>query len=354
MQGLARARFGHLDWSKVYRRGGSVAVARIKCQLTYLHSSAFRQQQSPENDTYLTFYRTVLTSGPKSQYQCNSEPRWTEPDWAASQIPLSRLKVNIAKDQTIEDVKADAHLDFANKYLHIGCIIPSATQEEVLFSIRPECFVGLLFSEMMQENEAIIITGARRFCNYSGYLKTFRCTGPHRHNDNNNHPEPNPPAIIAIDALVNSIDDNQFHPDRMTRDLNKAYLGFAGVRVSLTSHAGHLTFQTISTGQWGCGAFMGDPVLKFLQQVLAAANAGVGEIHYSAFQNPVLAEELEKIWRGLVKRGIMVGSLYQFVISLEDGKKNVAGRLLLSLAGTSSESPVTRFHRELKELAGVE
>ena len=100
---------------------------------------------------------------------------------------------------------------------------------------------------------------------------------------------------------------------------------------------------------------MGDPILKFLQQVMAAANAGVDEIHYSAFQNPVLAQELEKIWWGLVKFGITVGSLYRFLLSLEDnGKKNVAGRLLSSLSGTSNERPVTRFQRELKKLAGVE
>ena len=50
----------------------------------------------------------------------------------------------ITADKRIEDSEASAHVDFANAKIHIGCIIASATQEEVLFSLRPEllvCFV---------------------------------------------------------------------------------------------------------------------------------------------------------------------------------------------------------------------
>lgn len=327
-------RFGHLDWSEVYRRGGSVAVARIKCQLTYLHTVASRK--TPENETYVTFYRTVLA--PKA-----TGLGWAEPSWATSPIPISSLQVTFSAQDKIEDVAADAHVDFANKFLHIGKIIPSATQEEVLFSIRPECFVGLLFSEMLQANEAIVITGARRFNNYSGYLRTFQYKGLHDESS-----EPNVPTIIAIDALVNS-GNKQFNDDRIARDTNKAYLGFAGVQAPVPSTTEHLTFSSISTGQWGCGAFMGDPTLKCIQQILAAAQAGVTHLHYSAFHDVALAEKLTVILHGLQKRGITVGELYQCLVR---DNQNVLGRFLSLISGPK-ESSVARFHRELKQLAGV-
>jgi hypothetical protein len=45
----------------------------------------------------------------------------------------------------MEDPNAPAFVNFANEQLHIGRIISSCIQEEVLFSCAPESFVGLLF-----------------------------------------------------------------------------------------------------------------------------------------------------------------------------------------------------------------
>ena len=33
-----------------------------------------------------------------------------------------------------------------------------------MFSVSPECLVGMLFCEKMEDNEAIIIHGSERFC----------------------------------------------------------------------------------------------------------------------------------------------------------------------------------------------
>ena len=41
--------------------------------------------------------------------------------------------------------------------------------------------------------------------------------------------------------------------------------------------------KTISSGNWGCGAFGGDYELKFIQQWLAATYAGVEKLYYYTF-----------------------------------------------------------------------
>ena len=60
------------------------------------------------------------------------------------------------------------------------------------------------------------------------------------------------------------------------RDILKAYLGFREVRGG-----------TVATGNWGCGAFGGNPQVKFLQQLIAASMAGVS----LAYGSPGMTQE---------------------------------------------------------------
>jgi hypothetical protein len=62
----------------------------------------------------------------------------------------------------------------------------------------------------------------------------------------------------------------QFGEGLIRRDLNKARQAFAGA-------------STVATGNWGCGAFGNDHVLKFLQQWLAASDAGVTQLYYHTY-----------------------------------------------------------------------
>ena len=126
--------------------------------------------------------------------------------------------------------------DFANKDIHIHMIIPSATQEEVLFSCCPEAFVSILFCERMSDNEGIIIGGTSRFADYTGYQNSFRFSGyfeapPFKRCD-----------ILVLDAAVGARE--QFGREGLQRDLNKAYLGF-------NACASLLSKPKISTGHWG-------------------------------------------------------------------------------------------------------
>jgi hypothetical protein len=71
------------------------------------------------------------------------------------------VQLEISSEKSIEDTDAYYQVDFANKYLHIHQIIPSCTQEEVMFSVRPECYLGIIICDVMLDHEAIIISGAK-------------------------------------------------------------------------------------------------------------------------------------------------------------------------------------------------
>ena len=46
-------------------------------------------------------------------------------------------------------------------------------QEEIMFTIKPECLIGMMFCETMNDSEAIIISNPVQFADYSGYGSNF-------------------------------------------------------------------------------------------------------------------------------------------------------------------------------------
>ena len=63
--------------------------------------------------------------------------------------------------------------------------------------------------------------------------------------------------VVAIDALYFSDPIQQYDVSRIDRELNKAFTGFSALPdITAMAHLG------IATGNWGCGAFRGDPELK--------------------------------------------------------------------------------------------
>jgi hypothetical protein len=51
-------------------------------------------------------------------------------------------------------------------------------QEEILFCVKPECLAAMALVEVMEPHESIIITGAERFADYSGYHYGLKFKGP--------------------------------------------------------------------------------------------------------------------------------------------------------------------------------
>ena len=122
-------------------------------------------------------------------------------------------------DMRIEDLPgAMCHVNFANKKLALG-IIPSCTQEEILFCFRPEMYVAILVVETLRDDESVVFRGCHRMVQYSGYLGTFQFEGDFVE-------APNVAEVVAIDALVN-FGGLESTMGGLVRDVTKAYIGFS-------------------------------------------------------------------------------------------------------------------------------
>ncbi|KAF2325640.1 hypothetical protein GH714_031566 [Hevea brasiliensis] len=265
----------------------------------------------------------------------------------------------------IEDQSNGAlEVDFANKYLGGGALHRGCVQEEIRFMINPELIAGLLFLPHMEDNEAIEIVGAERFSNYTGYASSFRFSGDHVDRRNVDSFGRHKTRIVAIDALSNP-GMRQYKINYLLREINKAFCGFSDlakydhykrlfqnsgpqgadseehykygnvlsmnnflVRGSndLIEDSGekstwcldHKDKIGIATGNWGCGAFGGDPELKTIIQWLAASQALRPSIFYYTFG----IEALSNLDQGgeFRSRGVRVSRAVETLRS-DDGKK---------------------------------
>ena len=166
--------------------------------------------------------------------------------------------------------------DFANPLPGAGVLSTGKLQEPILFATRPELLLTSLVLERLGDSEAAVVENAATFSRHSGYGKSLRDGG-------RADPDASPAKpIILIDALdFREFPDAayQYSADAMTRELLKATAGFGcGVAKDLP----------IGTGNWGCGAFGGDPQLKFVLQWTAASLAH-RELRYFSFGEPALA-----------------------------------------------------------------
>eukprot|EP00004_Rigifila_ramosa_P005464 TRINITY_DN1599_c0_g1_i7.p1 TRINITY_DN1599_c0_g1~~TRINITY_DN1599_c0_g1_i7.p1 ORF type:complete len:287 (-),score=81.81 TRINITY_DN1599_c0_g1_i7:15-875(-) len=251
------------------------------------------------------------------------------PAWADCGAPISSVRLNLTSTVRIEETMAHQHLDFANKQLHIGQLIPSATQEEILFSIKPECLISLLIVQTLGPLEAAFISHPLVFADYKGYLDLFEFKS--LPGSPASHPQNQMPAqIVAIDAIVN-FSNTQWSQQMQLRDLNKAFIGFSH-SADLPAREGPIA---VSTGNWGCGAFGGDPILKFLQQMMAAAAAGRA-VDYAAFGDRTLEAQLRTLYNRLVAHNVTVG---QLCLWLFEFGQNPNRPLVQYILGKTSRQP---------------
>lgn len=200
---------------------------------------------------------------------------------------------------------AQAVVDFANAQLHIGAITPSMTQEECLFSARPELFLALVVATQLGANEALVVEGARRFVDVRGYGRRARCAGPAPASlaclgEGN----ANVPAVVCMDASVNT--GQQFSPQCVLRDTNKAFAGFS--TWGLPS-----AIAVVATGAWGCGAFGGDFALKALQQLMAAAVCEPRRRLIISAPDETSAALLASVTRLLERQATPVATAYRWI-----------------------------------------
>ena len=179
-----------------------------------------------------------------------NETQWPDFDSAQDKIQeVHILGTGIIEREGEKYVQAD----FANKFIGGGVLGFGCVQEEIRFLICPEFIVSMLFTEVMQDNECVVITGAEMFSKYTGYSDTYKFDKNHVDRTNRDCLKRRMTQLVAMDAIPYYDDKRkQYQARKINRDIQKAFISFNSTN----------TKATIATGNWGCGAFGGDPELK--------------------------------------------------------------------------------------------
>ncbi|KAI9356196.1 hypothetical protein DFJ73DRAFT_823320 [Zopfochytrium polystomum] len=254
-----------------------------------------RTDSCPEGS--VTFHRRYLAA--------EQLPKWT----ALRTTRLARCEVR-STGRIEDEGRGMIQMDFANKFIGGGVLGKGAVQEEILFIINPELIASRLFVEELQPSEALFMIGSERFSHYTGYSKTFEWSGSYYDTAPRDFQGRLMTEIVAIDALLFlEGDDLQFRRPAILRELNKAYSGFLPSEVSCFSES-----TPIATGNWGCGAFNGDPELKFLIQLIAASAAN-RRLVYFTFEDETLLLKMTKVLSSFEAAEVTAGELYAMTLA---------------------------------------
>lgn len=214
-------------------------------------------------------------------------------------------KLHVASKGTIEDYgKGMLQVDFANKMVGGGVLGWGCVQEEIRFVICPELIVARLFTESLAPTEALLITGAEQFSSYEGYADTFMWDGDYQDDTPRDSSGRMLCTVVAIDALSLRSPNQQYNVDNIIRESNKAYAGFLNMDVSNDN------LSAVATGNWGCGVYRGNPQLKALIQLLAAAQTG-RSVAYFTFGNIHLRDKLANLHKFLIDNRATVGLVWR-------------------------------------------
>ncbi|XP_028983377.1 poly(ADP-ribose) glycohydrolase [Betta splendens] len=255
--------------------------------------------------TLLCYFRRVTENKSKGLVTFTRQTLNSPPNWESSQTQLTQL--HITCEGTIEeDGYGMLQVDFANMFVGGGVTGHGLVQEEIRFLINPELIVSRLFTEALEYNECLIITGTEQYSKYSGYAESYKWMDSYNDETPRDDWQRRCTEIVAIDALKYRNYLDQFAPEKMTRELNKAYCGF------FRNNINNKHLSAVATGNWGCGAFGGDTRLKALIQLMAAAEAG-RDVAYFTFGDAQLMRDVYEMHSFLTEKQITVGQLYSFL-----------------------------------------
>ena len=277
----------NLLYSGPKSRENRIKIEKLKCLIHYFNKVI----ANPPTGT-ITFQRQCITD----------LPAWDKCD------NITFTKLHVAAKGTIED---DGHgmiqADFANKFLGGGVLNKGCVQEEIRFLICPELILTRLFTEVLDANECLIITGAERYSSYTGYADSFAWSGDYFDSTICDNWGRKQTQIFAIDALVFNDYASQFKPGVLRRELNKLYVAFS---TNLTGASGNMA---VATGNWGCGAFGGDCYLKALLQLMAAA-LSKRDVVYFTFGDRNLAKNIALIHQLFIEQDLDVSTLWSLLL----------------------------------------
>ncbi|XP_070545478.1 poly(ADP-ribose) glycohydrolase-like isoform X2 [Ptychodera flava] len=275
-----------INFAQLFRGGKNVVeprkVEKLKCILNY-----FKRVTTNTPTGTVTFTRRVI----------QNFPRWDKSSH-------SFTKLHVSSTGTIEDDgQGMLQVDFANKYIGGGVLGWGCVQEEIRFMICPEMIISRLFTEVLDNNECLVMKGCERFSNYTGYSDSFRWAGDFQDKTPRDQWGRLQTEVVAIDAIHFRNSLNQFKIGMLKREFDKAYCGFYGDGLPPEN------LSSVATGNWGCGAFGGDPRLKALIQMMAAS-AAKRDLVYFTFNDPKLAEDIHNIHTFIKTEGLTVGDVW--------------------------------------------
>mmetsp|Transcript_58291 Transcript_58291/g.188752 ORF Transcript_58291/g.188752 Transcript_58291/m.188752 type:complete len:310 (+) Transcript_58291:135-1064(+) len=210
--------------------------------------------------------------------RCVSGHLWAEQRsfWTSAQAARQNLsEFEIHSRGVIEAADGALQADFANRFIGGGVLAGGLAQEEIRFLASPECMAGCLFVEGMKSNEAVFIVGALQYNRYKGYWEDFEFVdddGPLRASSARrlDARRRRDVHIVAFDAVswTRRVKSDQYSERWILRELLKVFAACLGDLEDDSTEC-----RPLATGNWGCGAFKGDPQLKALIQWLAASMA---------------------------------------------------------------------------------
>ncbi|XP_076980743.1 poly(ADP-ribose) glycohydrolase isoform X2 [Tamandua tetradactyla] len=266
-----------------------------------------RSSRKPEKlKTLFCYFRRVTEKKPTGLVTFTRQSLEDFPEWERCEKLLTRLHVTY--EGTIEgNGRGMLQVDFANRFVGGGVTSAGLVQEEIRFLINPELIVSRLFTEVLDHNECLIITGSEQYSEYTGYAETYRWARSHEDESDRDDWQRRCTEVVAIDALHFRRYLDQFLPEKIRRELNKAYCGFLRPGVSSEN------LSAVATGNWGCGAFGGDSRLKALIQILAAA-AAERDVVYFTFGDSELMRDIYSMHTFLTERKLTVGEVYKLLL----------------------------------------
>ncbi|XP_066581750.1 poly(ADP-ribose) glycohydrolase isoform X2 [Prorops nasuta] len=285
--------------------------------------SAFRRDKHNRNNAVMEklkclfhYFRRVTTKAPEGVITIERRyiPHASCPQWEKQNQKLPPLHITSAG--TIEtDGAGLLQVDFANKNIGGGVLRTGCVQEEIRFVVCPELITSMLVSETLDDTEVIIITGIERYSKYEGYGNDFKWAGNFVDDTPFDSSNRRMTSVVAMDALRFDQPTKQFEPSNIVRELNKAYVGFSGTQTQNNDLPG------VATGNWGCGAFRGNPRLKVLIQLMAAAISNRPVVYFTFGDIKLQSEAAAMYWR-LIQYNIDVGQLFSLLMNFRVSPKD--------------------------------
>jgi len=299
------------------------------------------EAQREKIKTVLAYFKQVLDSPSTGLLTFTRQVVEQFPNWADQAQTFDDSSLRLSSAGTIEeDGLGMLQVDFANKFVGGGVLGQGLVQEEIRFIICPELIASMLFTEVLEDNEVLVVHGAQQYSRYTGYSDTYRFNGRFIDTTEFDISNRRQTTIVAMDATRFNTDMAQFKEAAIRRELNKAFVGFQSTQPA----SDRSCLNAVATGNWGCGAFKGNPQLKLLIQLMAARVVG-RKVCYFTFKDTALVRSGWEVYRLIVDHGVTVGDLYKLIIQYsrfgrnEDLLEYVTNRVLGKVINDHLDEP---------------